>query len=260
MSTVEIQQGVSPLVLAFPHSSTEMPDEFAAHLNDEGRILRDTDWHVERLYADLVPEATTVAARFHRYVVDANRPPDGKSLYPGQATTDLVPLSDFDGNEIWDIRPNADDIDRRRHIFHASYHAGLEAEMERVKSLHGFVILYDCHSIRSRVPRLFDGVLPDMNIGTNSGTTCAPQIETIIADACSRSEFSSVLNGRFKGGWTTRHYGRPANGWHAVQMELAQSTHLATEEPPFAYSAERAAKLRPVLGDILAKLTEWRPT
>jgi formiminoglutamase len=223
-------------------------------------VLADTDWHVERLYDGLLPGATTVRATFHRYVVDANRGPDGASLYPGQNTTGLVPVTDFDGLPIWDAAPDAADVADRTARFHAPYHAALAAEVERVKSLHGAAILYDCHSIRSRIPYLFEGTLPDFNIGTDSGATCDPRVEETARDLCAATRRTMAVNGRFKGGWTTRHYGRPSDGVHAIQMELAQSTHLAEEAPPFAYDAAKAAALRETLAAILAALAALAPT
>jgi len=256
MTPVEVVQGDSPIVLGLPHTGTWVPDEIWADLNDEGRLLRDTDWHIERLYDGLLAGVTTVRATFHRYVIDANRDPSGVSLYPGQNTTGLVPLTNFDDQPIWTRAP---DVDSRR-AFHTAYHAALEAEMARVRAKHGVAILWDCHSIRSEIPFLFDGVLPDFNIGTNSGASCADEIAQITHHACSVSGRTTVLNGRFKGGWTTRHYGRPAYGWHAIQMELAQSTHLQTETPPFAYDDDKAAVLRPVLSDILHQLADLAPS
>ena len=248
---VEIIRGDSPLVLGLPHTGTYVPPDIKARLNDRGRELADTDWHIDRLYDGLLPGATTVRATFHRYVIDANRDPSGVSLYPGQNTTTLVPLTDFDGHDIWNQPPSEAEITECRETFHAPYHAALEAELARVKAIHGIAVLYDCHSIRSHIPFLFDGVLPDMNLGTNGGTTCAPQIEAIAHKFAASSPYSTVLNGRFKGGWTTRHYGRPAEGLHAIQMELAQSTYLTTECPPWSYDDRKATRLRRWLSDIL---------
>ncbi|MEP5729914.1 MAG: N-formylglutamate deformylase [Sulfitobacter sp.] len=261
MNPVETIQGDGPIVLGLPHTGTFVPDDILADLNDRGRRLDDTDWHIHTLYDGLVLDATRVRATFHRYVVDANRDPSGASLYPGQNTTGLVPLTDFDGHDIWTNAPDAAAILDRRKSFHAPYHATLEAELERVKRRHGFAILYDCHSIRSDIPFLFEGTLPDFNIGTNFGTTCTPSIEKITQDICAAAEgYSSVTNGRFKGGWTTRHYGRPADGVHAIQMELAQSTYLSSEEHPWTYDAEKAEKLRPYLTSILTQLAALAPT
>lgn len=255
MKVVDVVQGSGPVVLGFPHTGTWVPEGIWPHLNANGRILADTDWHVDRLYDGLLPQATTVRARFHRYVIDANRDPSGESLYPGQNTTGLVPLTDFDGVPIWDQTPGDTEIAARRETYHAPYHAALMAEMERVRARHGVAILYDCHSIRSHIPHLFEGTLPDLNIGTNEGATCDARIERAVTDLCAASsDCTSVLNGRFKGGWTTRHYGRPSEGFHAIQMELAQATHLASEVPPFEYDAPRAARLRALLSTILKRL------
>ncbi len=261
---VEVARGDSPVVLGLPHTGTHVPPEIMARLNARGQILADTDWHIHRLYDGLLPDVTTVRATFHRYVIDANRAPDNESLYPGQNTTGLVPLTDFDGAPIWSHPPDASEMDARRATFHAPYHAALRAEVERVRAIHGVALLYDCHSIRSLVPFLFEGVLPDFNIGTAGGVSCAPAVQAAILDRCAEATgYTHILNGRFKGGWTTRHYGRPAEGIHAVQMELAQSTHLESEHPPFDYSEEKAARLRPVLAAILqslaAKAPELRP-
>lgn len=257
---VEVTEGDSPVILGLPHTGTALPADVLAALNPRGRMLTDTDWHIHRLYDGLLPGATTVRATFHRYVIDANRPPDGASLYPGQNTTGLVPLTDFDGLPLWQSPPDAAEIAARRDAFHVPYHAALAEQMARVRARHGIAILYDCHSIRSRIPFLFPGTLPDFNIGTADGTSCDQRITTAVAEICAMAEgYSSILNGRFKGGWTTRHYGRPAEGFHVIQMELAQSTHLCAEVPPFGYSAPRADRLRPILSDILHRLADLAP-
>ena len=259
MTPVEIRRGSSPVILGLPHTGTQVPAAIWSRLNDNGRLLADTDWHIERLYDGLLADATTVRATFHRYVIDANRDPSGKSLYPGQNTTGLVPLTDFDDRPIWREGAEPDDADTAARLaeFHQPYHAALAAEVERVKSEHGVAILYDCHSIRSRCPFLFDGVLPDFNIGTNDGASSAPEIAAAAREICSAaSGYTHVVNGRFKGGWTTRHYGRPSGGVHAIQMELAQSTHLQTEAPPFAYDEGKAERLGKHLGALLRRLEQ----
>lgn len=258
---VEVRQGDSPIVLGLPHTGTHLPANVHAALNERGREIADTDWHIDRLYAGLLPGATTVRATFNRYVIDANRDPSGTSLYPGQNTTGLVPLTDFDGAPIWDDPPDAAETARRRAAFHAPYHAALAAELARVKARHGVAILYDCHSIRSHIPFLFEGTLPDFNIGTDEGRSCAPAIADAAARICAAaSGYTSVSNGRFKGGWTTRAYGDPAQGLHAIQMELAQSAYLAAEAPPWSYDAPRAASLRSVLHRILTALEDLAPS
>lgn len=257
MNPIEVRQGSSPVILGLPHTGTHVPAEIASRLNMRGLELADTDWHIHTLYEGLLADATSVRATFHRYVIDANRGPDGASLYPGQNTTGLVPTTDFDGDPIWKEgeAPDEAEIAARRATFHAPYHAALAAEIERVKAIHGVAILYDCHSIRSHIPFLFDGTLPDFNIGTDTGRTCSPLVEAAVAGVCADAQgYTSIVNGRFKGGWTSRHYGRPAENVHAIQMELAQSTHLASESAPFAYDAEKADALRVHLREILARL------
>ncbi|MBF9030294.1 N-formylglutamate deformylase [Rhodobacterales bacterium HKCCE3408] len=260
MSFLEITRGDSPILLGLPHTGTDLPDDIAGNLNETGRGLADTDWHIERLYDGLLPGVTTVRTRIHRYAIDVNRDPTGDSLYPGQNTTGLVPETDFDGVPIWTTPPDAAETERRRVAFHAPYHAAMAAELDRIRAAHGYAILYDCHSIRSRIPFLFAGVLPDFNIGTNSGASCDPGIADAVAGICAAAEgHTSVTNGRFKGGWTTRQYGRPAEGIHAIQMELAQSAYLAAEAPPWTYDTAKANRLRTHLSAILAALSDWRP-
>ncbi len=258
MNPVNISQGDSPLILAMPHTGLVVPEDIFLGLNDTGRALADTDWHVHRLYEGLLEGATTVRATFHRYVIDANRDPSGQSLYPGQNTTSLCPLTDFDNQSIYrnGLEPDAAEIERRRIKFHAPYHAALEAEISRVKAKHGIALLYDCHSIRGEVPFLFDGTLPDFNIGTNDGKSCGSAFEQAAANICKKAEgYSCVVNGRFKGGWTTRHYGQPVKGVHAIQMELAQPTYME-EAPPWDYDPARAAHIRPHLQTLLKTLEE----
>ncbi|MEM9231579.1 MAG: N-formylglutamate deformylase [Pseudomonadota bacterium] len=261
MNVLEVTQGSGPLVLGLPHTGTYVPPEIWPQLNQTGQDLADTDWHVHDLYDGLAEDVTRVRTTLHRYVIDMNRDPSGESLYPGQNTTRLIPNTDFDGRDIWrdGQAPDAAETARRTAAYHQPYHDALAAELERVRSKHGFAVLYDCHSIRSRIPFLFEGHLPDFNVGTNNGTTCAPSIEATVHDICRRAGgHSSVLNGRFKGGWTTRHHGRPAQGQHAIQMELAQSTYMR-EAPPWTYATERAQEVRVHLKSILDQLIRWRP-
>lgn len=259
---IEVNSAKGPLVLGFPHTGTELPDGTGDGLNDDGRALADTDWHIHKLYADLLGGVSTVRTSVHRYVIDVNRDPDGASLYPGQNTTSLCPITDFDGRPIYQPRkePDFQEVARRTAAYHAAYHAALQAELDRVHAIHGFAILYDCHSIRSQIPFLFDDILPDFNIGTNLGATCDSSIEALVLSACeAAADNSTVLNGRFKGGWTTRYYGRPSKGMHAIQMELAQSTYLSAEFPPWTFDAHKASRVRERLGHILTQLSDWSP-
>ncbi len=252
----EVRVGSGPLLLAQPHGGVQIPAAIAARLNQLGLERADTDWHITRLYADLLPDATVVSTPIHRYVIDANRDPADVTLYPGQNTTSLCPTTTFDGKSIYrdGEEPSADEIAERREAYHRPYHDAIAHQLESIRARHGFAILYDCHSIRSQISFLFDGKLPDFNIGSNSGASCAPALERAVADTCAAAgSYSHVINGRFKGGWTTRHYGDPSNNMHAIQMELAQSTYMQ-ESAPWDYDTTKANALRVILADILRNL------
>ena len=256
MTPVTTTAGSGPIVLGMPHAGTFIPDEIATCLNERGRECADTDWWIDRLYEDVLPSATIVKATFSRTVIDANRDPSGVSLYPGQNTTGLCPTTDFDNQPIYHPgrEPDAAEIENRRVGWHVPYHAAVRQALDAAKAKHGVAVLYDCHSIRSVVPNLFEGTLPVFNIGTNDGVTCDSSIEQAVTTACEgHAEFNHVVNGRFKGGWTTRHYGQPSNGFHAVQMELAQRVYM-DELPPWRYDSARANTVRPILKSILTNL------
>jgi formiminoglutamase len=256
MSIIDVIKGTSPIILAFPHGGIDMPSMVHDNLNDNGRHLSDTDWHIRRLYDGLLDNATYVEAKFHRYIIDANRDPDDVSLYPGQNTTGLCPLSDFDGKAIWKSGYTLDvhETSARRVAFHGIYHTALQDEIDRIKSIYGGAVLYDCHSIRCEIPFLFDGKLPDFNIGTNNSNSCAAEFEQSVLDDCkAATAYKHVVNGRFKGGWTTRHYGKPENNIHAIQMELNLGAY-ADETAPWAYDDKKAIRLRPILKTILTNL------
>jgi len=255
MNSVEVQQGSSPIILAMPHSGTWLPDEAKQGLNERGQKLQDTDWHIPKLYEGLLPNASIVRANFHRYLIDANRDPEGVSLYPGQNTTTLCPLIDFDNKPIWQkgFEPDDAEIKRRTEQFHTPYHQAIEQLIIATKNQHGFAILYDCHSIRSEADFLFEGVLPSLNIGTNDSQTCATKIEEVAIELCEASPYNSVINGRFKGGWTTRHYGKPEQNIHAIQMEITQKDYM-NESEPFDYDTIKAEALRDTLKTLLNTL------
>lgn len=247
-------QGSRPLLISMPHAGTHVPPAIASRLSDASRGVPDTDWHIARLY-DFASEmgASVVTATHSRYVVDLNRPPDNASLYPGQSTTGLCPLDNFDGSAVYRAgdEPCESEIALRREAYWRPYHQQLGAELRRLKSLHGVAVLWDAHSIRSRVPRFFAGTLSDLNIGTADGASCDPGLaDAVTAAARAAPERTAVLNGRFKGGYITRHYGNPAAGIHAIQLELAQCLYMR-EQPPFAYLPGRAARLQPTLKRML---------
>lgn len=255
---VDVMMGDGPVVLGMPHVGTHIPAPIWEHLTDTGHKRTDTDWHVDRLYDRLLPDATVVRATVHRTVIDLNRNPEGTSLYPGQATTGLVPETDFDGRPLWRPGgvPTAQEVAERLAAIHAPYHAALTRELARVRAIHGVAILFDCHSIRSVIPRLFDGRLPDFNVGDDDGVTCAPAVSDAVTEVLEEAAagFTWVRNGRFRGGWSVRHHGRPSEGIHAIQMEMAQALYLTAEAPPFAYDDIKATRVRPVLGAILRRL------
>jgi N-formylglutamate deformylase len=252
--------GSTPLVVSFPHVGTELPQNIAATLTDEGRRVADTDWHVDQLYS-FVREtgAAWLRARYSRYVIDLNRPPDDTTLYPGQTTTGLCPDVTFDGRPIYAGEPpNGDAVARRREQYWRPYHAALAELIEAARVRHGYAVLLDAHSIRSVVPRLFAGRLPDVNVGTNDGRSCASALgASVVAVLESQSTFSHVLNGRFKGGYITRHYGDPSRFVHGIQLELAQAAYM--DEGGFRYDADRARPLQGVLKTVIAALLAFRP-
>jgi N-formylglutamate deformylase len=259
---LEVTAGTAPLLLSIPHSGTEIPEHLKPGLVSPFLARCDTDWWVERLY-DFAAHlgASIVRTTLSRTVIDVNRDPSGQSLYPGQATTGLCPLTTFDGTALYTpgAEPDAAGITTRVREYFLPYHAALGEQLARLTARHGEVVLYDCHSIRSRVPRLFDGELPQFNLGTHSGASCDPQLREALVQVCAHSGLGHVVDGRFKGGYITRHYGRPASHIHAVQMELACRGYL--EEPsgeltahnwPAPYDRERATPLRATLAQLLA--------
>ena len=257
-----LTRGDSPLLVSVPHAGTELPPAIRGQLTAEARsgVPVDTDHFVDQLY-DFVPQlgSSLLVARMSRWVVDLNRPSDNLPLYPGQAGTGLVPTTRFDGVPIWMKEPDAAAIEARVDRYWRPYHQALVDELARKKAMHGFAILFDAHSILSRVPRLFDGVLPDLNLGTNSGASCDPELRDRAARSLAElGAWSSVVDGRFKGGHITRHHGQPATGVHALQLELAQSTYMDERVTP-AWNAQRAAPLVAGLKTLLEEVLRWRP-
>jgi N-formylglutamate deformylase len=258
---VDITRGSAPLLVSIPHAGTDIPTDIEAGLVSPWLARKDTDWWVDRLY-DFAAGlgATVVRTAISRTVIDCNRDPSGASLYPGQATTGLCPTETFDGEPLYrpGREPDAAEIARRRERYFQPYHDALAGEIARLRALHPRVVLYDCHSIRSVVPRLFEGELPNLNIGTNDGLSCDPALQRDLEAACAASPFSWVANGRFKGGWITRRYGQPAEGVHAVQMEIACRAYM--REPsgkvdeanwPAPYDRELADPIRQILQAVL---------
>ena len=253
-------QGTTPLLLSIPHAGVAVPRALFDRWSEPARTLPDTDWHVPRLYDFAQDLGLSVLQATHsRYVIDLNRPPDGASLYPGRATTGLCPETLFDGTRLYkDEAPlSAAEIAERRARYWRPYHTKLAEELARLRRAYGYALLYDAHSIASRVPRLFEGRLPDLNLGTARGTSCAPGFEAKIAAILQRSGFSHAVNGRFVGGYITRHYGNPADGIHAIQMEIAQASYM-DEVEGYPYNEAKAATLKPVLREVLTTFLDWQ--
>ncbi|MGC1302763.1 MAG: N-formylglutamate deformylase [Caulobacteraceae bacterium] len=260
-SWLKIHRGSAPLIVSIPHTGTEIPSGIEQRLVSSWLGRKDADWHIERLY-DFAAElgATTVRTAISRTVIDVNRDPSGVSLYPGQTTTGLCPIETFDGEPLYREAqaPDEAEIATRRATWFAPFHAALFDEIERLKAIHPRVVLYEAHSIRSHMPRLFDGELPQFNLGTNSGASCDDALAVAVERACDASGRSRVTNGRFKGGWTTRHYGQPGAGVHAIQMELACRGYMDDPDTlpapgswPAPYRPEQAAPMRATLRAIL---------
>lgn len=247
-------RGTRPLLISMPHVGTYVPPAIAARLTPEGREVHDTDWHLGRLYAFAREMGASILMATHsRYVVDLNRPPDGASLYPGQSVTGLCPVDTFDNTPLYagGTGPDEAEIAARREAVWRPYHEQLAAELARLKAQHGTAMLWDAHSIRSVLPRFFEGKLPDFNLGTADGASCDPALAQTLLDIARTAEgHTAVLNGRFKGGHITRHYGQPQQHIHAVQLEQTQRSYMH-EAWPFDYAEERAARVQPTLARML---------
>jgi N-formylglutamate deformylase len=260
MELFKFHRGATPLLVSIPHCGTHVPDPIAARLTTEASVLADTDWHLEQLYDFAADFGTSVLAATHsRYVVDLNRPPDGAALYPGADNTELCPTTTFAREPIYrdGEAPEATEVNQRVTNYWRPYHDKLAATLADLRADHGVTLLFDAHSIASRVPRFFEGRLPDFNLGTGGGTSADPDLAAGLLAICDDAPgFTSVLNGRFTGGYITRTYGDPAANIHAVQLEQSQITYI-DEDPPFAYRADQAEVVRPVLKALLGKMLAW---
>ena len=248
-----LHRGTAPLLVSVPHNGTRVPDAIAARLTDAAREVPDTDWHVARLY-DFARElgASLLVPTHSRYVIDLNRSEDDVSLYPGQNTTGLCPIVRFTGDPVYrDAQtPDEDEVRARVDRYWRPYHAALRDEIDRIKAQHDRCVLWEAHAIRSVLPFLFDGRLPDLNLGTAGGASCAPGLQRRLVDVLeAQRDYSHAVNGRFKGGYITRHYGDPANRIDAVQLELAQLNYM--DEDSFAWVPERAQRLQRTIRALL---------
>ena len=255
-----LHRGAAPLLVSVPHAGTVIPDDVAARLVPRALQTEDADWHLDRLYAFVKDRgASLLVPRMARYVVDLNRPPDNTPMYPGLNNTELCPTRFFSGEPLCrgGIAPDDAEVRRRVATYWRPYHVALASELVRLSGLHGHAVLLDGHSIQAELPWLFEGRLPDLNLGTADGASCAPALRERLAGVlAAQASHSHVVDGRFKGGYITRHYGRPADGVHAVQMEMGFHCYMT---PPHDYDEARAATVLPVLAALVDTLIGWKP-
>lgn len=259
MQVRRLIRGETPLLVSIPHMGTYLPPDIRRRLTPRGRALPDTDWHLDRLYDFAADMGASVLMSTHaRYVVDLNRAQEDTDLYPGQVKTGLCPLQTFDGEEVYEAGEAPDGVEKLNRIaaYWLPYHEALAAELARIKSMFGYALLYDAHSIRAEVPRLFEGRLWDLNLGTAHDASCDPALSQAALAAAASGDYTAVLNRRFVGGYITRHYGRPAEDVHAVQMELTWDLYM-DPGPPYHYREAKADRLKPVLRRVLQSLLDW---
>ena len=258
----QLSRGNAPLLVSLPHSGELIPDALKDDFDPRALDVEDTDWHLQRLYGFAEQlGASMLRPRFSRYVVDLNRPPDNAPMYPGANNTELCPTRFFSGDPIYreGRAPDAAAVADRTRRYWQPYHAALRAELERLRAEHGHVVLFDGHSIKSELPWLFEGRLPALNLGTVNGTSCAPSLREQLAGVLTAQDtYSNVVDGRFKGGYITRHYGRPDDDVHAIQLEMIWDCYM-DETPPYAYRADKAAQVQPLLRELLRTMRDWKP-
>jgi N-formylglutamate deformylase len=261
-SIYTLHRGGTPLLVSLPHVGTAIAEDLRARYVDRALAVEDTDWHLDRLYS-FVPElgASLIVPRHSRYVIDLNRPPEDAPMYASVNNTELCPTRFFTGDPLYrdGQAPDATEVARRREVFWCPYHNALSEELARLKSLHGFAVLFDGHSIKSELPWLFEGRLPGLNLGTADGASCAPSLRSALVKVLeTQTAFTQVVDGRFKGGYITRRNGRPHEGIHAVQLEMCWRCYMA-EQPPFEIDPARAGTLLPVLRALVQAMLVWRP-
>lgn len=257
------REGNMPLLISIPHVGTALPEQIARQLTPSALQLPDVDWHLQMLY-DMAEDynISILAAEYARYVIDLNRSPENTSLYPGQDVTGLCPIDTFAKKALYldGLQPDENEVQNRIHQYWQPYHQKLAAELERIHAIHGIAVLWDAHSIASHVPRFFTGQLPDLNFGTADTTSCDTSLQQALATTMQESphakNYSYVFNGRFKGGYITRHYGMPNKNIHAVQLEISQSIYMEGN-PPYKYDAELAKNVKPLLSELLQTCIAW---
>jgi N-formylglutamate deformylase len=263
-SGFQLHRGTAPLLISMPHVGTVIPDDqLERYVLPRAARTEDTDWHLDRLYGGIAQDlsASMIVPRYSRFLVDLNRPPEDTPMYPGASNTELCPTRFFTGEPLYEAgrAPDADEKRRRIDQYWRPYHNALQSELDRIKAEHGYALLFDAHSIKSELPWLFEGTLPALNLGTVDGRSCDPAITARLSGVlAAQNAYSQVANGRFKGGYITRHYGRPDLRQHAVQLEMCWRCYMSEDES-YGYDETRAAAVQPVLRDLLSALLEWKP-
>lgn len=253
--------GNGPLVVSVPHAGTALPTGMRQRFTEPARALPDTDWLVDQLYAFVLDwDVTVISANFSRYLVDLNRGQDSRKLYANADETGVVPTTTFSGEPIYASSvPDQEEVRQRIRQCWVPYHHALQSQLDRILQVHGVVVLWDAHSIAARVPRFFEGELPALNLGTSAGESCAPQLESALKDVLCESDHSWVCNGRFKGGYITRHYGQPEKNQHAVQLEISQQAYLSSQSPEVMHQ-NRATELQATLHELLEACLKFAET
>ena len=259
----ELHSGGAALLISTPHVGTEIPSDQRPRYTDRALEVEDTDWFLDRLYAFATAlGASLLVPRYSRYLIDLNRPSENTPMYAGQNNTELCPTRHFTGEPIYRAGQAPDEAEIRRRVasYWRPYHDALGQEAARLKALHGRVVIFDAHSIKSELPWLFEGTLPHMNLGTALGSSCAPGLRDALAQVlAAQSGYSHVIDGRFKGGHITRHYGQPQQGVHTVQLEMCWRAYM-DESPPYRWHAQRAAAVTPLLRSLVKTMLDWRPS
>jgi N-formylglutamate deformylase len=264
--TYTLHKGNTALLISMPHVGTQLPPEQHQRYTPRALLLEDTDWFLDRLYGFAAELGATLLVPHHsRYLIDLNRAPDNAPMYPGLNNTELCPTRHFTGDPIYlpGQAPDNAEVQRRVERYWCPYHQALQSQFQQLKAQHGHVVLFDAHSIKSTLPWLFEGSLPDMNLGTAGGSSCAPALQQALVQVMGtqgdhQAPYSHVFNGRFKGGYITRQYGQPDQGVHAVQLEMAWSAYME-EAPPYRWHPQRAAAVTPLLVRLVQALLRWRP-
>lgn len=257
---VDVIPGDSPLIITLPHAATDIPNGVMQRLNETGRALTDTHWHIDRLFAGLVDGVTVIRANFHRYMCNANGNPAHVGAQFGWTTDAIVPMCNLDGESIWDAPPDQAEMGRWRAAFHAPYQATIAAQVAQTRAQHGHALLIDCHAVRPGPLTAPRHALPDIGIRTENGSACDPRLAAHLSGICMSSRsYTTAIDDGPKGGWTVRRYGRPKQNVHALQLDIALSTYLTEEAEPWLYDPQSAERLRAILGEVLAAAQRWQP-